>query len=89
MAKQKEIILNENTPDEKKFLLQHPGALWYSQMSDRCTNRNGVLLKTNYMEELLKNVIVEPQKTSISSFEEDLAGLEEVIGGIEDFLRTK
>lgn len=84
MAKQKTIVVNE-----KEYKLQHPGVLWYTRMTDRCTNRIGVIVKENYFTELLKNVIVDPQGITISSFDEDVAGLEEVIDEIERFLRSK
>jgi hypothetical protein len=83
-SKIKDVVING-----VNYKIQKPSALWYTQMTDRCTNRSGVLMKFNYVEELFKYVVVEPKDTSISSFEEDIGGMEELVSEIEVFLRRK
>lgn len=59
----------EVTIEDKKFILQHPGARASVQLRDRCKNRHGQIVEENLYQELMKHVIVEP-KVSWDYFDE-------------------
>jgi hypothetical protein len=77
------------TVGDKTYKLQKPSAAWYIDLTDRCTNRNGQLIKKMYICELLKHVVIEPKNIDIDSFGDDIAALEDIIVELEDFLRQK
>jgi len=60
----------------------------YLEINDRCTNRNGVLMKTSYSGELLKHCVVSP-KVTLSNFDENMNAGMELVGEIESFLTSK
>lgn len=82
MAKQLKITVNK-----KEYIMQHPGARWYIQHTDRCTNGNGVINQESYIDGLLKFVVVDPQGLTIDNFEEDMASLRKLVDEIEAFLK--
>lgn len=72
----------------KEYVLQHPGVKWYLECTDRCKNRNGVMLTAKYTEEMLENVVVDP-KVTLDDFEDDVAAVEQLLAEIEKFFRGK
>ncbi len=68
-----------------EYTLQHPGALWFLDVTDMNRMQTGFIRRKDYYKELLDNVVVQP-KLSIDDFEEDLKGLMEVVGKVETFL---
>lgn len=83
MAKQKTVKVGG-----KDYVLQHPGAKWYLECSDRCKNRNGVMLTSKYTEEMLENVVIDP-KVTLDDFGDDLQAVEELLNEMEKFFRGK
>ena len=83
MARQKTVEING-----KKFKLQSIPFKSYCEINDRHTNKHGVLLKTGYIEELLKHCVIEP-KVTMSDFDDDFDTAGKLVLEIESFLKTK
>ncbi|MGY4689347.1 hypothetical protein [Salibacterium sp. K-3] len=69
----------------QNYVLAHPGAFWYLEITDECRGANGTLQQAPYFEALLKNVVVEPG-VKIEDFKHDIKGLQEFVKEIESFL---
>lgn len=82
MASQKKVTVNG-----VEYTLQHPGAMWYIEMTDRARNQFGVRQTASYYEELFKNVVVSPQ-ISVEDFEEDISSVYTLGREIEIFLAS-
>lgn len=78
----------EITIDEVTYTLQRIPFKSYLEINDRCTNKNGVLMKTPYAEELFKHCVVVP-KVKLADFDENVPAGMELVGEIESFLNTK
>jgi|GEM_PF-1464322 len=70
------------------YTLQKIPFKFYLDLNDKHTNRNGVLMKRPYTEDLFKHCVVAP-KASLSSFDEDMASGMELVSEVESFLVTK
>jgi len=81
--KQTEIVI-----DGKKFTIQKIPFKAYLDLEDRCTNRNGVLMKTPYITELFKHCVVSP-KITLSDFDDDFNLALELSNEIDRFLKSK
>jgi len=68
----------------KEYILQKPPARWVFQVTDRATNKFGVLTKEKYIDELIKGVVVNP-KVTLDDFE-DIGEATQLIQEIESFL---
>lgn len=83
------------TPNQKKvtidgvdYTLQHPGARWVMQMTDRTTGPNGFPLAEKTTDEILEYVVVSP-KVTIDDFDDDFQGLQQLVSEAQAFLNTK
>ena len=89
MAKQKEVLVNGN-----KFVLQSVSPRWYFDLNDRCGMTGGKKRTADYIDELFKNVVVEPKEVSTKGFgyfeeTEDLSTAEQLLREAESFLRGR
>jgi hypothetical protein len=66
----------------KSYTMVHPGVEWWFELTDRCTNANG-LQKTKYMNELLNNCV--SPALSLKDFAQ-IKDAMEVANKIESFL---
>ncbi len=82
MARQEKVII-----DGVEYTLQHPGAVWYLDMNDRCRGPHGLKMLP-YAKEVLEHVVIEP-RLSVEDFDDDLAALEKLLSEVEKFLRRK
>jgi len=74
--------------DGVTYTLQKIPFKFYLELNDRCTNRNGVLMKTQYSEELFKHCVVSP-KVTLASFDDDFNAASELLNEVESFLNSK
>ena len=89
MAKQKEVVVNGN-----KFMLQSVSPRWYFDLNDRCGMTGGKRKTAEYIDELFKNVVIDPKEVSTKGFDyfveaEDILTPEKLLGEIESFLRGR
>ena len=89
MAKQKEVVVNFN-----KFMLQSVSPRWYFDLNDRCGMTGGKRKTAEYIDELFKNVVIDPKEVSTKGFDyfeeaEDILTPEKLLGEIESFLRGR
>ena len=89
MAKQKEVVVNGN-----KFMLQSVSPRWYFDLNDRCGMTGGKRKTAEYIDELFKNVVIDPKEVSTKGFDyfeeaEDILTSEKLLGEIESFLRGR
>ena len=89
MAKQKEVVVNGN-----KFMLQSVSPRWYFDLNDRCGMTGGKRKTAEYIDELFKNVVIDPNEVSTKGFDyfeeaEDILTPEKLLGEIESFLRGR
>lgn len=89
MAKKKEVLVNGN-----KFVLQSVSPRWYFDLNDRCGMTGGKKRTADYIDELFKNVVVEPKEVSTKGFDyfeetEDLSTAEQLLREAESFLRGR
>ena len=89
MAKQKEVLVNGN-----KFVLQSVSPRWYFDLNDRCGMTGGKKRTADYIDELFKNVVVEPKEVSTKGFDyfeetEYLSTAEQLLREAESFLRGR
>lgn len=89
MAKQKEVVVNGN-----KFVLQSVSPRWYFDLNDRCGMTGGKKRTADYIDELFKNVVVEPKEVSTKGFDyfeetEDISAAEQLLREAESFLRGR
>ena len=89
MAKQKEVVVNGN-----KFMLQSVSPRWYFDLNDRCGMTGGKRKTAEYIDELFKNVVIDPKEVSTKGcdyFEEaeDILTPEKLLGEIESCLRGR
>lgn len=89
MAKQKEVVVNGN-----KFMLQSVSPRWYFDLNDRCGMTGGKRKIAEYIDELFKNVVIDPKEVSTKGFDyfeeaEDILTPEKLLGEIESFLRGR
>ncbi|SFP18848.1 hypothetical protein [Salibacterium halotolerans] len=80
MAKKGTITVNG-----KEYTVQHPGAMWYLELTDRHRGSNGFPKQAPYARELIEEVVKQP-KLTVEDFQEDIPGLQEAIRKIERFL---
>lgn len=71
----------------KKFKLQSVPFKFYMDMIDRHTNKHGVLIKTRYIEDLLKHCVIEP-KVTMDDFADDFNTATRLVDEIESFLNS-
>ena len=64
MAKQKEVVVNGN-----KFMLQSVSPRWYFDLNDRCGMTGGKRKTAEYIDELFKNVVIDPKEVSTKGFD--------------------
>ena len=89
MAKQKKVKVKE-----KEYTLQSVSPRWYFEMNDRNGMTGGKKNTAGYIDELFKNVVIEPAEVKangLSYFEEMDDGIgvaEELLKEVESFLRT-
>ena len=89
MAKQKEVVVNGN-----KFMLQSVSPRWYFDLNDCCGMTGGKRKTAEYIDELFKNVVIDPKEVSTKGFDyfeeaEDILTPEKLLGEIESFLRGR
>ena len=89
MAKQKEVVVNGN-----KFVLQSVSPRWYFDLNDRCGMTGGKKRTADYIDELFKNVVVNPKEVSTKGFDyfeemEDISTAEQLLREAESFLRGR
>lgn len=89
MAKQKEVVVNGN-----KFVLQSVSPRWYFDLNDRCGMTGGKKRTADYIDELFKNVVVDPKEVSTKGFDyfeemEDISTAEQLLREAESFLRGR
>jgi len=72
----------------KEYTLQKIPFKHFLEINDRCTNKNGVLMKAPYSEALLKHIVVSP-KVNLDSFDDDMGAGMELVGQAESFLLIK
>jgi hypothetical protein len=90
MARKEQITVNN-----EKYTLQSVSPRWYFELNDRCgmTGR-GQRDTAQYMDELLKNVIVEPAEISARGLDyfnekDDIDTPEKLLTEIEKFFRKR
>lgn len=84
MAKTAEVSVRGN-----KYKLQSVSPRWYYELSDRHL-LNGKRKTADYVDELLKNVVISPAEVKtdgIDYFGEDLGVVEDLVTEIESFLK--
>jgi hypothetical protein len=74
--------------DGATYTLQRIPLKAYLELNDRCTNKNGVLMKAQYSEELLKHCVISPHVT-LATFDDNPPAGMELVGEIESFLTAK
>ncbi len=89
MAKQKKVVVNGN-----EFVLQSVSPRWYFDLNDRCGMTGGKRKTAEYIDELFKNVVIDPKEVSTKGFDyfeeaEDILTPEKLLGEIESFLRGR
>lgn len=89
MAKQKKVVVNGN-----EFVLQSVSPRWYFDLNDRCGMTGGKKKTADYIDELFKNVVIEPKEVATKGFDyfeevEDISTSEKLLGEIESFLRGR
>ena len=87
--RQKEVVVNGN-----KFMLQSVSPRWYFDLNDRCGMTGGKRKTAEYIDELFKNVVIDPKEVSTKGFDyfeeaEDILTPEKLLGEIESFLRGR
>ena len=88
MAKQKKITI-----EETDYTLQSVSPKWYYDLNDRCGMTGGKKNTAGYIDELLKNVVVEPAEVrtqGLNYFNEIDDGIfisEMLVKQVESFLR--
>jgi len=70
-----------------EYILQKPPARWIFQMTDRSTNKFGIISKEKYADELIKGVVVSP-KVTLDDITE-ISEVTELISEAEEFLGKK
>lgn len=83
MLRKKEIEING-----VKYQLQALPFKSYLELSDRHTNKHGVLMKTPFMEDLLEHCVISP-KVKLNDFSDDYQSGMELVTEIESFLQSK
>lgn len=89
MANRKEVVVNGN-----KFVLQSVSPRWYFDLNDRCGMTGGKKRTADYIDELFKNVVVDPKEVSTKGFDyfeemEDISTAEQLLREAESFLRGR
>lgn len=89
MSRQKKVTINE-----MDFTLQSVSPRWYLDVNDRCGMTSGRRKSADYMDEMFKNVVIEPKEVSndgLDYFEqiEDIGTAEKLLGEVESFLRDR
>jgi len=74
--------------DGVTYTLQKMPFRSYLEIEDRCTNRNGVLMKLPYLTELFKHCVVSP-KITLEDFDDNFVAATQLTNEIESFLKTK
>jgi hypothetical protein len=82
IMKQKTVKVNG-----KEFKLQSIPFRSYMDITDRNTNKHGVLIKSGYAEDLIKHCVIEP-KVSLESFDDDYNTGMKLVNEIESFLNS-
>ena len=62
MAKQKKVVVNGN-----EFVLQSVSPRWYFDLNDRCGMTGGKRKTAEYIDELFKNVVIDPIEAYLGS----------------------
>ena len=76
------------TVDGIEYTLQKIPYKSFLQINDRCSNKYGVLQKTQYSEEMLAHVVVQP-KVTLSNFDDNFNAGMELVAEAENFLVSK
>ena len=71
-----------------RYTLQKIPLKSFLELEDRCTSKNGVMLKAMYLSELFKHCVVKP-KVTLSDFDDNYAASGELAAEIESFLSSK
>ena len=88
MAKQKKITI-----EETDYTLQSVSPKWYYDLNDRCGMTGGKKNTAGYIDELLKNVVVEPAEvrtqglTYFNEIDDGIFISEMLVKQVESFLR--
>lgn len=80
ITEQKKIRINE-----VEYTLQNVSSKWYIEMVERCSDKDGKIISSKYMTELLTNVIVIP-KLTIADFDGRLKVLKALVKECEKFI---
>lgn len=86
MARQKKVTVNG-----MEFTLQSVSPRWYFDLNDRCGMTGGRRKTAEYMDELFKNVVVEPKEVSTNGLDyfeetEDIKTAGKLLTEVEHFL---
>ena len=88
MAQQKKVKVNE-----KEYTLQSVSPRWYFEMNDRHGMTGGKKDTAGYIDELFKNVIIEPAEVKadgmsyFDDMEDGIDATEKLLKEVESFLR--
>lgn len=90
MARKKQVTVNN-----ENYTLQSVSPRWYFDLNDRCNmTGRGQRDTANYIDELLKNAVVEPAEVSAKGLDyfneiEDIDTPEKLMAEIETFFRKR
>ena len=73
------------TVSGEEYILQHPGVKWVIDHTDGCTDARGNLVRSDYIQGLFDNVVVEPADLKIEDFD-NVSDMRKVMEKIESFL---
>lgn len=82
------VKIHEGEEDEQSFLLQFPGTTRASDLIDNAQNVFGNINRTYFMQEALKQVVVEPKIKDLAYFDTH-AGYSDLYEEIRSFLAER
>lgn len=88
MARQKKVTVNG-----QDYTLQSVSPRWYFDVNDRCGMTGGKKNTAGYVDEMLKNVVIEPPEIKtkgleyFNDMEDGIAATEQLLTEVESFLR--
>ena len=84
-GKQKTVEIKRTDGETDTYLLQYPGIRKVMEMIDDSMMPNGILARSVYAEQLLKEVVVQPANLTIDDFDER-EGLQTLVDEADEFL---